>query len=46
MMSEEMKCSGCDLRCVEVGFEIKLTRYVEIEREFAVDEGRMEAVKL
>lgn len=40
MMGEEMKCSGGELRCGEVGFEIKLTRYVEIEREFAVDEGR------
>jgi hypothetical protein len=46
MMSEEMKFSGCDLRCVEAGFEIKLTRYVEIEREFAVDEGRKEEWRL
>jgi hypothetical protein len=39
MMSEEMKFSGCDLRCVEAG-------YVEIEREFAVDEGRKEEWRL
>jgi hypothetical protein len=41
-MGEEMKRPGCDLRCGEVRFEIKLTRYVEIERESAIDEGRKE----
>lgn len=46
MMSGEMKCSECDLRCVEVGFETKLTLYVEIEREFAVDEGRKDGWRL
>jgi hypothetical protein len=46
MMGEEMKCPGCDLSCIEVGFEIKLTRYVEIGRKFAVDEGRKEEWRL
>jgi hypothetical protein len=47
MMDEEEKCSGCDLRCVEVGVEIKLRRYVEIERNsLLMKEGRKEGWRL